>query len=340
MQRSSVASLCVRSLLLLATWVDLAVAANDSDASAIVAPSGDAGISFELSDATSNDLHEPWSISDEPPLPLAAAETQSLEEMLDLEQARQDMAWPFGYNLRDWRMSWLIAGSRHLGMFSLESLPMVASGEGWGIVTGVGFHFLSGPTTTDMPPRLFDFQIGLQQRKWFTESLGYDISWRIGAFSDFEGSAREGVRYPGHAVGYWRQNPDLDLVFGLEYLDRDDIQLLPVAGMILTPRPDVRLELVFPRPRAAYRLSRDNSVYVGGELGGGTWAIERVTKTNDVATYRDFRLMLGWLSHSDEGNAISGLEIGYVFGRALEYRSNLGDTTFRDAVLIQLTHQY
>ena len=42
---------------------------------------------------------------------------------------------------------------------------------------------------TDMPPRVYDFQIGYQIRKWRTPVFGYDVKATVGAFSDFEGSA-------------------------------------------------------------------------------------------------------------------------------------------------------
>jgi hypothetical protein len=224
-------------------------------------------------------------------------------------------------------------------MFSLESFPTLAAGETSGVVIGTGFHFLAGPLVTDMPPRLFDFQIGYQRRKWVSETFGYDVAARIGAFSDFEGSAREGIRFPSQAVGYYRWGPRLDLALGIDYLDRDDISLLPVFGAIFRPRENLRLELVFPRPRVEWRISPTQVLYVGGELGGGTWAIERVTQTNDNVTYRDLRLLLG-LTSLDRPRGRSGFEIGYIFGRDLSYRSGLGDYSPHDAVLIRFTHGY
>lgn len=246
---------------------------------------------------------------------------------------------PFGYNVRKSKTDWLPGGGDQFGMFSLESLPTLTRDETWGLVTGTGFHFLSGPVRTDMPPRLFDFQIGGQIRKSLNAEFRYDINFRIGAFSDFEGSAREGVRYPGHAVGYYRYLPGCEFVFGVDYLDRDDIRLLPVAGLILTPYDDLRLELVFPRPSIELRISPKSSIYVAGELGGGTWAIERVPVADDVVTYRDLKLLFGISNHAEDGS-VGGIEIGYVFGRELSYRSGNGDYSLGDAVLIRSTTRY
>ncbi|WP_254509623.1 hypothetical protein [Anatilimnocola floriformis] len=246
---------------------------------------------------------------------------------------------PFGYNLRDNDTSWLMGGRDKFGMFSLENHPILPQDKTSGLVAGVNIHWLSGPVQTDMPPRLFDFQIGWQKRKWVTDSFGYDVAARVGAFSDFEGSAREGVRFPSHAVGYYRWDSQIDFVFGVDYLNRDDIQILPVAGVILTPRDDLRLELVFPHPRVELRVSPQRAIYLAGELGGGTWAIERANNAADVVTYRDLRLLFGISERTEKGGE-TGIEIGYVFDRDLSYRSGNGDYAPGSTLLIRLTERY
>jgi hypothetical protein len=259
-------------------------------------------------------------------------------QLLVTEPCVTCVAMPFGYNLRSNNTSWLLGGGNQFGMFSLESLPTLDPGEKWGLVTGAGFHFLSGPVQTDMPPRLFDFSVGFQRRKWLTDSLGYDIAARIGAFSDFEGSAREGIRYPSHGVAFVKLDPKVQLVLGVDYLSRDDIKILPVAGLILKPRDDLRLDLVFPRPCIEWQFNPGNSLYLAGELGGGTWAIQRTPAANDVATYRDYRLLLGLATQGD-GHQVA-LEFGYVFGRHLSYRSGQGDYSPIDTLVIQVTQRW
>ncbi|WP_425619367.1 hypothetical protein NA78x_003107 [Anatilimnocola sp. NA78] len=292
-------------------------------------------------------LTSPSDLASEEVLPgQALTEDQLLDDKFDgqllelePESTYSLVDFPFGYNTRQSKTDWLVGGGNKFGFFSLENLPTLPQDRTSGVVTGLGFHFLSGPVITDMPPRLFDFQIGYQKRTWLSENFGYDVAARIGAFSDFEGSAREGVRFPGHAVGYYRWSPLVDVVLGIDYLGRDDVKLLPVAGLIITPREDLRLELVFPRPRVEVQVSPTNSVYIAGELGGGTWAIERVTDLDDVVTYRDLNLLFGWSTRDAEGDD-STLEIGYVFDRRLSYRSGVGDYSPGDAILIRLTTRY
>lgn len=232
--------------------------------------------------------------------------------------------------------NWLIGRNDRFGITSLEWFPTLPHRATRGVVTGFGVHFLDGPVQTDMPPRLFDFTIGYQWRQRLNPDFGLDLALRVGAYSDFEASARKGIRYPGHAVSYTRLTPDLELAFGIDYLDRDDISLLPVAGAIWTPRDDIRIEAVFPRPRAAVRLGGSNDwAYIRGQLGGGTWAIERANLTPDNATYSDLRLVLGLESIDADG--ASAIEIGYVFARELSYRTGVGNYDPQDVVMLNIT---
>lgn len=271
--------------------------------------------------------------------PLTVGEVPLTTEATEKDLATLQFEFPFGYNLRDDSTTWLVGGGDNFGMFSLESLPSLGQDQTWGVVSGIGIHWLNGPVQTDMPPRLFDFQIGLQKRKWTSDTFGYDVAARVGVFSDFEGSAREGLRYPGHAVGYYRWTPGCDFVLGVEYLGRDDVKLLTVAGLIFTPRPDLRLELVFPRPCIEVRISPEASIYVAGELGGGTWAIERVPSAEDVATYHALQLVFGYSKRDEDGDE-SGIELGFVFDRSLRYRSGVGDMSLGDALMIRATQRY
>lgn len=242
-----------------------------------------------------------------------------------------------GYNAAESDTTWLTGNGDRLGIFSMESYPTLDLDSDSSLTMGTGFHFVNGPTFTDLPPRLFDLQLAYHSRKIRTDRFILDYRLSVGVFSDFEGSARKGVRFPGHVVSYYEVHPWLLTVFGAESLDRDDVSVLPVAGIVWRPNDDVVCELVFPRPKLQTRISDERSVYIAGELGGGTWAIERDNQTNDNATYRDFRLLLGLVNLEDTDSSI---EIGWSFGRKLSYRSGFGDYHPDDTLLIRLRSFY
>lgn len=238
----------------------------------------------------------------------------------------------WGYRWGTSSLDW-IPGDQ-LGEFSFGWDHYVEEGIHQGPAMGADFHFLSGPDQTDMPARVYDFSLAYQYRDRMGP-LGIDAAAAVMAASDFKGSARKGILFPAHAVGFLTVQPSVDVVMGVDYLDRGDIKLLPVAGLVLTPSPDVRYELFFPRPRAVFQLNDDYRIYFSGELGGGSWDIERVGLLgNDLATYRDLRTCVGL------ERAGIAFEIGYLFDRRIEYTSGIGNTNLADAVMFRLLTTY
>ncbi|MCA9067480.1 MAG: hypothetical protein KDA84_01055 [Planctomycetaceae bacterium] len=254
-------------------------------------------------------------------------------EMVDGEPENPTFGDWLGYNSQQSDSSWL--ANDEFGMFSLESYPNLRFDEDSDLSFGTGFHFLNGPHAPDLPPRLFDFQMAYQTRRVRSESFILDLKLGVGAFSDFEGSARDGIRFPGHAVLYNSINPHWVSVLGVEVLDRDDISLLPVGGFVIRPNERVIYELVFPKPRVQARVTQDYAAYIAGELGGGTWAIERGV-IDDNMTYRDLRLLFGIMELQED----TAFEFGWAFDRTLKFRSGVGNTAFEDAVLLRFRTHY
>jgi hypothetical protein len=239
-----------------------------------------------------------------------------------------------GYRYSSSSLDWMPGNGNQFGMFSIRSDHYQESGIRHGIDLAAEFHSLSGPVQTDMPAWVFDFSVGYQFRGQLG-SLRYDLCAAVLVASDFKGDASEGIMYPSHAVGFLALSPTMDLVFGVDYVDRGDVKLLPVGGLIWMPNPNMRFELVFPRPRAVFQLSDGYRLYVAGELGGGTWAIEReLTFTDDLATYHDLRICLGLESVEKHGQT-SAIEIAYLFDRRLQYTSGIRNMNLDDSVMIR-----
>jgi hypothetical protein len=250
---------------------------------------------------------------------------------------------PGWYSRPEWdHLNWRSGANSRLGEFSMEGVSAYPfeTWEGLSFTSGHGFHWLDGPSISDMPPRLFDFNWGLHYFGEVMDTAWLDMAFSAGIYTDFEDSAREGWRYPAHAVFSWELVPDVQPVVGVKYYARDNLKLLPVAGAIWQPDEDIRLELVFPEPSVALQVyegeDSEHWISLSGRIGGGEWAIEREPSgLADVVTYNSYQLILG-LDTIDDSYKIQSLEIGYSFERELEYRSGLGNFDPAETMFIRL----
>jgi hypothetical protein len=267
--------------------------------------------------------------SSEPSLDLG---TTLLPELLSANQV------PYtDYRFDESDVTYMPGNGDQFGWVSLHSGLYNHKGYRSGLITGMNVHFLSGPNSVALPARLYDFSLGYQKRGHIGDAFSYDIASTIGVFSDFEDSARDGILFPGHAVAMLHYQPEMDIVFGIDYLSRDDIKLLPVAGISWRPRAleNFRFDLVFPRPRIDYLIDSQSKLYVAGRLGGGTWDIEFPNDANDVMTYRDLQLLFG-IEQRNSSGSVSAWEFGYVFDRKLTFRTRADEVAFDDAFILRL----
>lgn len=245
----------------------------------------------------------------------------------------------FAYRWEESEFSWLPASGDNLGWITLGSSPYTsrhkdANGKGeW--THAINIHWLNGPEDIHLPPRVYDFVLGYQKRERLAPRFSYDAAASVGVYSDFEDSARDGVRFVSHLVGNLDIQENLSLVFGVDYLDRDDLALLPVIGFSWQPQrwSNLQVDAIFPRPEISLGLDSGKRLYLRGLLGGGSWDIEFPDESNDVMTYRDVSLLLGlekW-----DGDQQKRWEIGYTFERQLEFRDRNTIREMDDAFVIR-----
>lgn len=205
------------------------------------------------------------------------------------------------------------------------------------LTPGFNFHLLNGPYVPppvhDLPGVVYDAFAQLSWQPQFTERLGADLAFSMGVYSDFQFVDHTSIRYLGRGVGTWTFSPQLKGALGVVYLDRLDKKILPVFGVIWTPNPDTRYELLFPQPKFAQRITNwsNNEIwgYLGGEYGGGQWSFEHAGGGgHDVVNYNDFRVYIGAEALGPGAKRIY-FEVGYVFHRNLVYR-NSNSTLFPD----------
>lgn len=206
------------------------------------------------------------------------------------------------------------------------------------ITTAFNVRYLDGPVTPNLPPRLYETYVDFLWVPRLSDRWTAIIGVAPSIYSDFNASASDGFRLTGKALARYDWVPDqVQLVFGLLYLNRDDIRVLPAGGVIWNPTLDQRYELIFPRPKLARRISASQDyedwLYLGGEIGGNTWAYDN-GGTVDKVTLRGYRLLLG-LERKLHGGAGYRIEVGYVISREAEFASGIPSIDADDTALVR-----
>jgi len=236
------------------------------------------------------------------------------------------------------RGTWLAGdaepGTTDLGVTDLElsgtfAFPFFSNQSPLLVTPGFNAHYWDGPNSAgpavaDLPPRTYDAFLDFAWYPQITTWLAANLGVRVGVFSDFQEFNSDSLRVMGRALAVMTFTPTIQLAAGVIYVDRLDVKLLPAGGVIWTPIPDARYEILFPNPKLARRLTTIGTTdvwgYLAGEFGGGSWSIERADGSEDAFDYNDIRIIFGI-----ETSALSGLktnfEIGYVFNREIIYKN-------------------
>ena len=191
------------------------------------------------------------------------------------------------------------------------------------ITTGFSGVLVDKPSGVDLPNELFEGYVQARWMRKFGDRLGVDLAVAPGWYSDFKNDTPQALRITGHGFGAWEARNDLRVVAGLIYLDRYDVNMLPAGGLIWTPADDKRFELIFPRPRLAWRVAETKRaaqwIYLAAEFGGNQWAMQSSTGHNQVVVMRDYRFLAGWERRPANLGITWRLETGWVTGRTVQY---------------------
>jgi hypothetical protein len=216
------------------------------------------------------------------------------------------------------------------------------------LVPSFGLHLWDGPnssTGADMPGNTYDAFGDIGWNSDHNCVWGVELGARIGVFSDWNTWTDDSFRLMGQAIGRLRITPTSTLKFGVLYVNRVNIKVLPVGGIICQQSPMSRLDLYFPDPRYAHYLSTignmDTWWYIGATYGGGVWTIERADGSDDTVTLNDIRVVGGiewgpreWMQN---GRRLAFAEIGWVTDRQLIYQySPNDDLELTDAFMFRI----
>ena len=198
------------------------------------------------------------------------------------------------------------------------------------ITPGFAVHYWNGPSValnpapSDFPPRTYDAYLDAAWAPQINQVLGGELSFRVGVYSDFSKVVNESLRYQGRGAVVLSLSPRIQVKAGAEYLDRRRIKLLPVGGVVWSPTPDYRFEMIFPDPKVAMRLrsfgNTDWWFFFRGEYGGGSWTIKGVAAgEEEIVAQRDYNDTRAAIGVEFEAiNGASGLfEVGVAFKREI-----------------------
>jgi len=219
-------------------------------------------------------------------------------------------------------------GINDLELSATFAIPFLYNTETPLLVTpGFAIHYFNGPPyvpadpeSHDVPPRVYDAYLDAAWNPQVTPWLGGELSARVGVYADFEKVVDESFRLTGSGYAVLSFSPSMTIKAGAMYLDRNRVKLLPSGGLIWTPNPDIRFEILFPNPKIARRLPNVGNTewwgYIRGDYGGGAWTMDQPGGDTLEMDYNDIRLGLGAEFFRPRG--LSGLfEVGLAFDREL-----------------------
>lgn len=188
------------------------------------------------------------------------------------------------------------------------------------ITPGFGLHFWGDGVGLGLPARVYDLYLDMQWTPWAGDLWSVTVGLTPGIYSDFAQASGDAFQLTGWIVGNRQLTEDWQLVVGAAYIRQLQTTVIPVGGVIWTPDDDVRLELIFPKPKYAvrYRETMEGSrwLFLAAQLGGGAWAVADGPNDDALVGYSDWRILLGIESFRVDGREWS-LELGYAFAREL-----------------------
>lgn len=233
-------------------------------------------------------------------------------------------------------------GDTNLQLQGIFAMPCPTINSPLVLTPGFAVDYLQGPKYSDLPPRLYQSYLDFRWLSQITPKLGVDLAITPGVFSDFDQESSKAFRLQGHGAGAWTWNETTKLVAGVAYLDRPDVEMIPIGGIIWTPNDNVKFDLIFPHPKISQRIfwtgqatdAVQDWIYVAAEFTGDAWAIRRTDGSNDQVVLSDYRLVLGY-ERKITGGLNSHVEVGYVFGRRIKYSSDTPDFHPSDTVMLR-----
>lgn len=225
--------------------------------------------------------------------------------------------------------------------FNLELAHTQPVGPGW-VFTNTpqaGFRLWDGPGTPDLPGSAYrlgwDFTLATPIVGLWSMQVDFNPSIN----TDFQSSlAREALNLDGNAMLFYRASPQWMIVLGAGYWDRVDKIILPYAGVVWNPNDLWELRLLFPKSRISYFLGNIGGaahwLYATGEYHVESYQIDQAgVSGHQQVQFQDWRLALGL--RSDHVWYDKFVEVGYVFGRNVDFKTTTSGFNINDTLMLR-----
>ena len=208
------------------------------------------------------------------------------------------------------------------------------------ITPGFIMHLWEGPSmfpAGSLPSRVYSAYLDFYWVPRITDRLSAELDFRAGVYSDFRSASSEAFRAQSDGAFIFQTSPTLALKGGVAYINRVDIDLLPIAGVIWTPNPYTVFDITFPNPKLSHFAWRWGNTdvwwYLAGEYGGGSWEIDTAipgprVDINDIRLIGGLEWTGGWVG------AKGFLELGYVFDREIVIQGG-GRVGLDDTIMVR-----
>ncbi|MEM7165152.1 MAG: DUF6268 family outer membrane beta-barrel protein [Planctomycetota bacterium] len=215
------------------------------------------------------------------------------------------------------------------------------------ITFGFGYTDLAS-SHAELPSELYAYSTSLAWLRPIDDVWTLRLQAGVTLATDGDNLTSDAWQFRGSALAIYQRNPELQWVLGLVALPQRGIPVLPAVGVTWQPSPDLRVDLVMPRPRVTTLVAQTSHGqhwgFVGLELGGNTWGVERPNGADERLKYSDWRAVIGWemkphppdVGPPAPGGFSAQLQLGYAFSRELEFDGRGEDRRLSDALLLSL----
>lgn len=234
-------------------------------------------------------------------------------------------------------------GERGFGVFDVEALgeiriPFDAALPSLKVSPGFATRSWNGPAAgPDLPGTVYDFYADFGWRPRPFEWLFIDLKATPGFYTDLDNTSHGAFRPRGQALAIVALSEKFQFVGGVVYTNRVRTTMVPAGGFRYAPSEDTEFRIVFPAPKISHRVGDWGDfkmrVYLSGEFGGGAWGVRRADGRDDVVDYSDLRAIAGVEAASPTGRTWHA-ELGYVFGRRIDFESGVPSTFRPGATLL------